>query len=105
MPLLSCTAVSCEYNKNEYCSKGDIQVDGPTAQTPDETCCRSFVERREETTNSIDTGAPYQTIQIDCKACSCTYNDNEKCEAAKITIAGNGACRCEETECGSFCKK
>ena len=25
MPLLSCTARTCLYNKNEYCSKGDIQ--------------------------------------------------------------------------------
>ena len=47
MPLLSCTARTCLYNKNEYCSKGDIQVDGPNAQRPDETCCKSFVEKKE----------------------------------------------------------
>ena len=46
MPLLSCTARTCLYNKNEYCSKGDIQVDGPNAQRPDETCCKSFVEKK-----------------------------------------------------------
>lgn len=47
MPALSCTAKTCVYNKNEYCSKGDILVDGDTAQTADETCCRSFVEKKE----------------------------------------------------------
>ena len=24
MPLLSCTAKTCLYNKNEYCSKGNL---------------------------------------------------------------------------------
>ena len=56
MPLLSCTAKTCLYNKNEYCSKGDIQVDGPNAQRPDETCCKSFVEKKEGAMNSMETG-------------------------------------------------
>ena len=105
MPLLSCTARPCLYNKNEYCSKGDIQVDGPQAQKADETCCRSFVEKKEGAMNSMDTGTACQTIQVSCKACECTYNDSEKCDAAKITIAGTNACRCDETMCGSFYKK
>ena len=45
MPLLSCTARTCIYNKDEYCSKGDILVDGSEAKVADETCCRSFEER------------------------------------------------------------
>ena len=113
MPLLSCTARTCLYNKNEYCSKGDIQVDGPNAQRPDETCCKSFVEKKEGAMNSMETGTATQTIQVACKACECTYNDQEKCDAddqekcdaAKITIAGTNACRCDETMCGSFYKK
>ena len=31
MPLLSCTARTCVYNKDEYCSKGDILVEGRSA--------------------------------------------------------------------------
>ena len=100
MPLLSCTARTCLYNKNEYCSKGDIQVDGPNAQRPDETCCKSFVEKKEGAMNSMETGTATQTIQVACKA-----YDQEKCDAAKITIAGTNACRCDETMCGSFYKK
>ena len=64
MPLLSCTARTCLYNKNEYCSKGDIQVDGPNAQRPDETCCKSFVEKKEGAMNSMETGTATQTIQV-----------------------------------------
>ena len=55
--------------------------------------------------NSMETGTATQTIQVACKACGCTYNDQEKCDAAKITIAGTNACRCDETMCGSFYKK
>ena len=32
MPLLNCTVKSCLYNKDEYCAKGDILVDGRTAK-------------------------------------------------------------------------
>ena len=43
MPLLNCTARTCVYNKEEYCSKGDIVVDGSNAKVADETCCSSCV--------------------------------------------------------------
>ena len=56
MPALNCTARTCVYNKNEYCSKGDIQVGGTTAKTVDETCCNSFVERKAGMENAVDTG-------------------------------------------------
>ena len=102
MPALSCTAKTCVYNKNEYCSKGDILVDGDTAKTADETCCRSFVERKGSAKNSVESGCGCKTIQVDCKACECTFNKQEKCHADKITITGASACQCDETCCGSF---
>lgn len=105
MPLLSCTARTCMYNKNEYCSKGDILVDGSTAKTADETCCRSFVEKKEGAKNSMDTGSASPSICVDCKACECSYNKSEKCDAGKITITGASACRCDDTKCGSFSKR
>ena len=45
MPLLVCSAMSCIYNKGEYCSKGDITVGGKEAEQPGETCCESFMAR------------------------------------------------------------
>lgn len=53
MPLLNCTARTCVYNKEEYCSKGDIVVDGSNAKVADETCCSSFVERSGSAMNSV----------------------------------------------------
>lgn len=103
MPLLSCTARTCLYNKGELCTKGDIQIDGNTAKVADETCCRSFVERKEAAANSADTRNVSPTSKVDCKAHSCIYNKDEQCDAAKITVTGSQACRCEQTNCGSFC--
>lgn len=105
MPLLSCTARTCLYNKGELCTKGDIQIEGNTAKTVDETCCKSFVERKGAATNSMDTRNVCPTAKVECKAQSCIYNKEEQCDAAKITVTGTEACRCEETCCGSFCCK
>ena len=34
MPALSCSAMTCVYNQNELCSKGDIRVGGSGARCP-----------------------------------------------------------------------
>ena len=102
MPVLNCTARTCVYNKEEYCSKGDIVVDGSNAKVADETYCSSFVERSGSAMNSIGGECGCKTINVDCKACQCTFNNQEKCSADKITITGASACHCDETKCGSF---
>lgn len=100
MPLLNCTARTCLYNVDEYCSKGDIKVDGRTATKADETCCQSFQERKDSAANSCRCGS--ETIHVDCSACHCAFNTHEKCKADKITITGAAACHKDETTCGSF---
>ena len=39
--------MTCVYNQNELCSKGDIRVGGSGAKSSMETCCESFKERGE----------------------------------------------------------
>lgn len=57
MPMLKCSATTCLYNQEEYCSKGDIVVSGEQAHHADETNCSSFVERSESSmTNSTGCG-------------------------------------------------
>lgn len=105
MPLLNCTVKNCLYNKDEYCAKGDILVDGRTAKKSEGTSCKSFVERRESVSNSCGCGSATPHIQVECKACECTFNKEERCDAEEITIAGRNACKCSDTECGSFSVK
>ncbi|MCI7814055.1 MAG: DUF1540 domain-containing protein [Lachnospiraceae bacterium] len=104
MPYLVCSAQGCVYNEAMYCCKGDIQVGGETATRKDETCCDSFVERRQESAKS-SMGTPSQKIQIDCKACHCTYNEDRICNADRVDISGANACHCDQTACQTFVKE
>ena len=98
MPLLSCTARTCVYNKDEYCSKGDILVEGRSATAADETSCSSFKERSRDTVSDAacyDCGC--RTIDVDCKAQECTFNREEKCHAElwrlqKRSDGASGSC-------------
>ena len=85
MPLLVCSAMSCIYNRGEYCSKGDITVGGKEAGQPEETCCESFMARRgNEVTDSA--GVPSATIHVGCKACHCQYNEEQCCTASMVLL-------------------
>ena len=67
MPALSCSAMTCVYNQNELCSKGDIRVGGSGAKSSMETCCESFKERGEGTMSN-STGCGCTKIGVDCNA-------------------------------------
>lgn len=102
MPELDCSVVSCTYNKDKLCAKGDIMVDGRKAKEPSSTCCSSFEERKGDRYHDSNPTACH-CIDVDCKAENCTFNDDCKCHANHIGISGSHACCCEETECASFC--
>lgn len=103
MPVLRCTAVTCIYNKEELCSKGEIKVAGENAHYADETSCSSFQERTENSaSNNAACGCGCENIAIDCSACQCAYNDQQKCTAASIHIGGAQACKSQDTKCGTF---
>lgn len=103
MPVLTCAATTCIYNKDKLCSKGDIQVTGEHATYSDATSCGSFVERGSSASNRAgDTGCGCSTIDVRCEACKCVFNEKKKCSADQITIEGRNACESSETECGSF---
>ena len=45
MTVLKCYATTCVYNKEQLCSKGNIDVMGENAHLSEDTCCGSFRER------------------------------------------------------------
>ena len=73
MPVLSCSAKTCVYNKEELCCKGDIMVEGSGARTADQTCCASFKERSGDSMSN-SAGSAKAQIKVDCQACDCTFN-------------------------------
>ena len=101
MADLCCYAERCTYNKEHLCCKGDIMVGGKNAENSGETCCESFLERKENSyTSSME--HPSTTISIDCEAKNCTHNSNYKCHAQNVEIENPKACCCSDTACGTF---
>ena len=87
MTILKCSAHNCYYNKDSLCSKGAINVEGADARYADDTACESFRDQKEDSaTNAADSGCGCETINIDCKAHNCTYNEHCKCTAASINV-------------------
>lgn len=101
MAQLDCAVTNCGYNKDCYCSKGDIMVGGKHAGREEETCCESFVDEKKDNFKSALEHAS-RTISIDCEAVKCVHNSNYKCVADHVDIRGCGACDCRETSCATF---
>lgn len=102
MPYLDCVVTNCLYNEDKCCCKSDILVEGKDAHTTEQTCCGSYAKRREGEATSAAKCVDKET-DVCCEACKCVFNDNRKCTAEHIGIAGSQACHCKETECASFC--
>ena len=102
MADLKCGAENCTYNQNHLCCKGDICVGVKNASCSDETCCESFMVRKDENSYKNSTCHVTNTISIDCEAEKCMYNSNYKCTASHVDIRGCHACDCRETACDTF---
>ena len=77
MPALSCSAMTCVYNQNELCSKGDIRVGGSGAKSSMETCCESFKERGEGTMSN-STGCGCTKIGVEMRSRRYPYRRRQR---------------------------
>ncbi len=102
MAELKCGAENCTYNTDRFCCKGDIMVGGKHARQKDDTCCESFVSRRDGSATASCGCKPKSTIRIDCEASQCVYNSNYKCTADHVDIHGNNASDSDGTVCATF---
>lgn len=101
MPILDCSVKNCIHNMESRCQLESIKVMGNNATRSEATECGSF-ELRTDSEYSNSTHMPDPENDVRCEAVKCTFNDDMKCRADHIGIAGNGACDCKETECSSF---
>lgn len=102
MTFLDCSVTGCVYNADQCCCKGDIKVEGDGAKHNAETCCSSFKERRAVDSQNVEKRIS-KMVDVSCDVCNCEFNEEQKCGAEHIGIAGGEACNCKETECASFC--
>ncbi|CUO77595.1 DUF1540 domain-containing protein [Clostridium sp. NSJ-49] len=103
MTNLICNVESCIHNNSACCCKEGITVGGSEASSASATCCDSFEEKHGAFTSNFE--APHGSLNVQCEAENCTYNENRMCAAEAIHIAGMNACTTGETECNSFVPK
>ena len=102
---LECQVTSCRHNENDLCCLDSIKVEGPAARQSSQTCCESYEPRSQSGMNAVSSqGCACAETSIDCKAHSCTYNNNCKCEAGCVCV---GCCCSDVTsksgiECCTF---
>ncbi len=104
MPILDCSVRSCYYNHDNQCSLDRIHVEGRQADDSEGTACGSFrLKDTDGFTNACECGrSPKDKLKVECEAVKCYFNEDCKCTAEHIGIAGSSACTCGETECASF---
>lgn len=104
MTDLKCSVTNCYYNKEKLCCLDSIKVDGTTAEVSDETACASFKDKQGNTfSNSCSCGSsPNHSINIECTAEKCVYNNACRCTASEIDVKGDKACTCYDTKCSTF---
>ncbi len=106
MSEISCTAHTCAYNSDSYCTLNAVHVCGQKAKKSCDTSCESFYMRTSAGTNaSIPQMHMPSSNSIECSAEKCLYNDSGHCKAVNVDINGVGADCSARTECGTFVKK
>ncbi len=110
MTNVKCSAVSCGYNKNRYCNKENLKVEGLFSRSKLGTFCQSFknigdsasyaAEMAEEQFNNLNT--EMNEVYISCSANYCSYNESSRCHAKDIKVGSANAKYRSETQCDSF---
>ena len=100
MTNLICNVESCIHNNSACCCKEGITVGGSEASSASATCCDSFEEKHGAFTSNFE--APHGSLNVQCEAENCTYNNCKMCEAEDISIEGGAATSQTGTECASF---
>lgn len=104
---LQCEVASCQHYSDHMCCLEGIQVDGPAARQPSQTCCESYQERRPGGGTNAVGHSPSGESSIRCKAQFCTYNQECSCAAPSVQVG----CCCGDvttksgTECCTFQSK
>lgn len=101
MTRLDCCVRGCSYQKDNRCTRGDIHVQGSSADQTSDTNCGSFAEKRTYGTSNSNYTAP-DHAEISCEAKKCVFNESGMCGAEHIGITGSNADTSSETECASF---
>lgn len=102
MNKINCSVENCSHNSTGVCYANRIDVGGKGVTDACETCCGSFLDKRQYSTltNNTNTDGPCDCIV--CSAEKCAYNDNKLCTADTIQVNGHDTKIYTETICSTF---
>jgi len=87
----------CGWNDIGHCSKTDLQVGNPNADTPEQTECASFEKTGYNPGSMTNTAAGGlgswagdSTEHIGCECEHCAYNKARECNLEGITVGHSG---------------
>lgn len=105
MNKISCDVSNCSHNKNACCYANRVNIGGKSAETNEETCCGSFLNRLlySDLTSCSECGGCCDTLV--CFVGSCKHNNNSLCNLGEISVCGNDVEVYTETKCNSFQEK
>ena len=90
MPKLKCKVEQCIYNYDWLCAKNYIDVDGPTARCKNDTCCKSYEPKDENSTHfefaTLGGITPNIMTEVYCDATNCVFEKGQRCYADRIEI-------------------
>ena len=102
MNQLRCGAETCAANRDGFCCRPEIHVEGAHARTAKETCCDSFQEAIRGVTDMAMGQTPNPRSEVLCGAQPCVHWSNGCCTASEVHIAGSGAADAGDTACRTF---
>lgn len=110
MSEIKCNATACGFNKERYCNKKMIKMEGLFSRSKMGTFCQSFKNTmldnitREELASDMHSTIvdDKMDVSISCSANYCVHNKNDKCQSKEVHVLGSNAKYRSETECDSF---
>lgn len=106
MTNLECHVTDCASNAQGSCCRPNIGIAGKAASDCAQTCCASFEQKQDSVSNAVRFDQPNQSLEVDCGACNCTYNEDGKCDADCICVetSDSRTSTKSQTECATFLK-
>lgn len=106
MPSISCSVVSCSYNKDHECNAHAVQIGGKGACDYKQTCCGTYLNSASYSNLAQYTENREDVETILCRVDTCAYYGDDHCTLDRIEVGSSERVDIyTETECQSFQKK
>lgn len=106
MNKINCSIDNCSHNKANICYAARVDISGRNATTTEDTCCGSFLDKRNYSDLTSSTNNGKECDCLICKVNSCSHNQNNLCSLDSIQVnAMNNVQLYTETNCSSFMAK